>query len=293
MRRCLVLLVVLAGCDKLGGGKPVDVAPIAAEDESLKKNESELIGQRGALQRERKKLSDARTELVDRRKLLGHDSAGQSAIDEEEKKLLGQESDLASKETEINSKLDDLLKQRGELVKKVTAAVASAPGADPLERAARREQGVATREKETCGGAAAPAVPIEFPKGLKYSAHDVEPIYKKALKLMQEHGLLPDDLGPGSGRLVNEVREAMKKGDYVRAKYDADALLAAVEEIKVDRGFISTKMARLAAAMRGHKLEGERRRNVEQLFQDATAAYGDGKFPQANTKINTLFSLLK
>ena len=110
---------------------------------------------------------------------------------------------------------------------------------------------------------------------------------------MQEHGLLPDDLGPGSGRLVNEVREAMKKGDYVRAKYDADALLAAVEEIKVDRGFISTKMARLAAAMRGHKLEGERRRNVEQLFQDATAAYGDGKFPQANTKINTLFSLLK
>jgi hypothetical protein len=315
-------LVLACGCDKFGGGgaKPVDVAPITAEDESLKKNESDLINQRGALQRERKKLSDARTELVDRRKQLGHDSAGQAALDEEEKKLLSEESDLASKETEINGKLDQLLQQRADLVKKVTAQVATAPGADPLERAAKREKDVATREKDvatrekdvadrekllaerearqakrekdTCGAVAAP-IQIEIPKGLKYTAHDVEPTYKKALKLMQEKGLLPDDLGPASGRLVNEVRESMKKGDYVRAKYDADSLLAAIEEIKVDRNFISAKMARLAAAMRGHKLDGEKRRSVEQLFQDATANYGDGKFPQANGKINSLFSMLK
>jgi len=303
---------LLAGC----GQKAVDVAPITAEDESLKKNEGELLGQRGALQRERKKLADARAEIVDRRKQLGHDSAGQSALDEEEKKLQAQEGELETRESQINDKLEALLKQRDELVQKATQAVASAPGADPLERAAKREQGVASREKEmaarekevaarerelaereaklarrekeTCSVAPAP-VQVELPKGLKYSAHDVEPTYKKALKLMQDRGLLPADLPPGTARLVDETREAMKKGDFVRAKYDAEQLLSTVEEIKIDRAFISNKMARLAQAMRGKKL-GSAENDV---FQEATANYGDGKFTQANGRINKLFSMLK
>ena len=319
LRRALPLLLLLSGCDKLTGGKTVDVAPLAAEDETLNKNESELVGQRGSLQRERKKLSEARAELVDRRKQLGHDSAGQSALDEEERKLIAEESDLTSKESDLDKKLDELLKLRGELVKKATSAVATAPGADPLERAAKREKEVATREKdiatrekevatrekeladrenrqarrekEVCGTSA--PVQIELPKGLKYSAKDVEPIYKKALRLMQDKGLLAADLPPGAAKLVDETRESMKKGDYVRAKYDADSLLSAVDETKIDRSFISAKMARLASTMRGKKLEGDQRKRVEGLFQEATANYGDGKFPQANGKINSLFALLK
>jgi hypothetical protein len=315
MRLALVASLLLAGCPR---GKTVDVSPLAAEDESLKKNESDLLGQRGSLQRERKTLDDKRAELVDRRKQLGHDSAGQAALDEEEKKLVDQESALANREDDLNKKLDQLLAQREGLVQKATQTVAGAAGADPLERAARREQGVASREKElaerektlaarekdlaereareakrekeTCG--AQPAQ-IEIPKGLKYSAKDVEPIYKKALKLMHERGVLPADLPAGQERLVEETREAMKKADYVRAKYDADALLSSVEAIKIDRAFISAKMARLASAMRGRKLEGDQRKKVESLFQEATANYGDGKFPQANGRINTLFAMLK
>jgi hypothetical protein len=317
-RLALVLAAVaLAGCPKT---KPADVTPLTAEDDALAKSQDALAGERTNLQRERKKLSDARAEILDRRKQLGHDSAGQAALDDEEKKLVAEESALSSKESELNNKLDDLLKQRGDLIKKATSVVATAPSADPLERAAKREQGVATREqdvakrekevaqrekdladrearqarreKETCGAAPAP-VTIEIPKGLKYSAKDVEPIYKKALKTMQEHGLLDADLPPGASRLVEETREAMRKADFVRAKYDAESLLSAVEDIKIDRNFISNKMARLASAMRGKKLEGEQRRSVESLFQEATANYGDGKFPQANQKINKLFLLLK
>ena len=97
MRRFALAIVLLAGCPK---GKAVDVAPLTAEDETLKKSESELLGQRGALQRERKKITDARAEFVDRRKQLGHDSTGQSSIDEEEKKLIAEESQLASREGE-------------------------------------------------------------------------------------------------------------------------------------------------------------------------------------------------
>ena len=312
-----LLLVAAAACHRT---KPADVAPITAEDESLHKNESDLITQRGALQRERKKIADARAEIVERRGQLGHDSAGQAVLDEEEKKLLAKESDLSSQESSVNDKLDLLLRERDQLVQRATQVVATAPGADPLERAAKREQGVAgrehelaererdvagreqsiavreaalaKRERDTCGVVAAPAK-IDLPKGLHYSAKDVEPTYKKALKLMQEKGLLTSDLPPGVSKLVEDTRESMKKADFVRAKYDADQLLATVEEIKIDRSFISAKMARLSAAMRGKKLDGGDKKTVEDLFQEATANYGDGKFPQANAKINRLFALLK
>lgn len=318
--RRLALALLLLGPSACHRNKPADVAPITAEDESLRKNETALINQRGMLQRERKKIADARAELVARRAQLGHDSAGQAALDEEEKKLLARESDLSSQEDAVNDKLDELLRMRGDLVRRATQVVATAPGGDPLERAARREKDVAGREKEvaarerqlsereaalalreaalarrerdTCGALAVPAK-IELPKGLKYSARDVEPVYRRALKLMQERGLLTSDLPPGGAKLVEDTREAMKKADYVRAKYDADQLLATVEEIKIDRSFISAKMARLSAAMRGRKLQGNDRKVVEDLFQEATANYGDGKFPQANSKINRLFALLK
>jgi hypothetical protein len=210
---------------------------------------------------------------------------------------------------------------KGDLIQRATQVAALPTSGDPAERATRREQGVAgrekdlarreadladrekqlaeretrqaKREKETCGVAQALPAKIDFPKGLKYSSHDVEPVYKKALKTMQERGLLNPDLPPGATHLSDDIRESMKKADFVRAKYDADQLLATVEEIKIDRSFISAKMARLSAAMRGRKLEGAERRTVEELFQEATANYGDGKFPQANLKINKLFALLK
>lgn len=314
----LALALALIGCKH---EKPADVTPITNADESLRKNESELFKERGDLQRERKKITDARAEIVERRQQLGHDSAGQAALDEEEKKLMSRESQLSDEESTVNSKLDELLKMRGDLVRRATQVVSTAPGADPLERAARREQSVASREKEiadrekdvsarekdlaereahlakrehdTCGVATVAPAKIELPKGLHYSQHDVDPVYKKALKLMQERGLLNSDLPPGSSKLVDDTRDAMKKGDWVRAKYDADQLLATVEEIKIDRSFISAKMSRLSAAMHGKKLEGGDRKTVEDLFQEATANYGDGKFPQANTKINRLFAILK
>ena len=318
MRRAFLLSLLLCGCPK---EKPVDVTPITQAEAELQKNEGELIGQRGALQKERQKLAEQRAEIIDRREKLGHDSAGQAALDDEEKKLQARETDLVQQESQVNTKLDDLLKMRGELVQRATSVVATAPGADPLERAARREQSVASREKDvakreadlaerekafaerekaqakrekdTCGGVVVAPQKIELPKGLHYSAHDVEPIYKKALKLMDERGILTADLPPGASHLVDDTRDSMKKGDYVRAKYDADQLLATVEEIKIDRGFISAKMSRLASAMHGKKLEGDKRKEVDGLFQEATANYGDGKFPQANSRINKLFAILR
>jgi hypothetical protein len=298
----------------------VDVTPITTEAASLAQSEQDLLGRRGLLQRERSQISDARKELSERRAQLGHDSAGQAALDEEDKKLTEREGNLSKQATDLDQKVDELIKKHDELVQRATQTVQGASGGDPLEHAAKREQSVAEREKgiahreaevaerervladrekaeakrekDTCSAQVVVA-PAELPKGLKYSAHDVEPVYRKALKLMQERGILPADLPAGSDKLVGETRDTMKAADYVRAKYSADQLLATVEAIKIDRNFISVKMARLAAAMRGKKLEGDSRHSVEGLFQDATANYGDGRFTDANGKINKLFAMLK
>ncbi len=202
-------------------------------------------------------------------------------------------------------------------------AVIAAPGTSPEERAAKRElgaaqrekdvarreeavaereqalaqreQALAKREKEMCGGAVAAAAPpprLELPKALRYSQHDVEPVYKKALRLMQEHGLQKDDL-PSGGRLVDETRSAMQSGDYVRAKYAADQLLEEVSAVHIDRAFIAAKMARLSSSMKGRPLDGDAKKQVDGLFAEVTNAYGDGKFAVANQKINRIYSLLK
>ena len=110
---------------------------------------------------------------------------------------------------------------------------------------------------------------------------------------MQERGILAADLPPGTSKLIDETKTAMKDGDFMRAKYAADQLLGTVEEIKIDRNFISAKMARLSSAMRGKKLEGDAGKNTDALLRDATAHYSDGRFTDANQKINKLFSTLK
>jgi hypothetical protein len=320
----LVTGVVLACCVGGCGSPKADLAPIAEESETIKKDETDLVAKRGTLLRERKQIIDERASLAEKRKAVNpSDKAQVAALDNEEQQLSKKETDLVGQESELSKKLDQVLAQRAELIQKATAQV-SVPGSTPEERAAKREQGVAQREKdvakreeavaereqtlaqreqaqakrekETCGTAVAmvaPAPKIELPKALKYSQHDVEPVYKKALKVMQEHGLLSADLSPTGGRLLDDTRSAMQGGDYVRAKYDADALLQEVEAMHVDRSFINAKMARLSGAMKGKSLDGDAKKQVDGLFGEVTTAYGDGKFSVANQKINRIYSLLR
>jgi len=308
----------LSGC----GTSKADLTPITQEDETLKKDETDLIARRGALLQERKQLTDERATLAEKRK-AATDKAALSALDDQEQQLSKKEGDLVNQESDLSKKLDTLLSQRDQLLAKVTQQVSTAPGASPEERAAKREQlaaqrekdvarreeelaqrettlaareqALAKREKETCGVAQVAQVAppkLELPKALRYGQHDVEPVYKKALRAMQEHGLLAADL-PTGGRLVDDTRAAMTSGDYVRAKFLADQLLDEVNGVHVDRSFINAKMARLSAAMKGKPLDPETKKQVDALFAEVTTSYGDGKFAVANQKINRIYSSLK
>ena len=69
----------------------------------------------------------------------------------------------------------------------------------------------------------------------------------------------------------------------------AAELLATVEGIKIDRTFISGKIARLSAAMKGRTLDDKKQKEVDDLFREATAKYGDGDYSGANKKLNAIW----
>jgi len=317
----LMLLVVPLGagsfaCSRQRPHADEEIGKVAANEKALEESEEDLLARRGALQRERKKLTDERTALAERRKTAP--AKERAELDDQEVTLAQRERDVLDQESSLNRKLEELLRQRADMVQRVTAAAGAASG-DSTAQLARREQGVALREKDFArreaeiarreselairereqsrrerDGCAQPTiVKTELPRGLKYGRHDVEPVYRKALKLMQDKGILAADLPPSNARLLDDARSAMESGDFTRAKFAADQLYDAVNEIHIDRGFISGKMNRLAATMRGKSLGGDKRKEVDSLFQEATAAYGDGKFPQANGKINRIYGLLK
>ncbi len=310
----ILALLLVGGCDR----SKADLLPIAEENETLKKSERDLLALRGTLLRQRKELTEERGQLAEQlRATAPTDRERLQVLSAQEHAITSRERELTSQETELSRKLDTLLADRTKLVERVTAV----PSASPEERAAHREhavagrehdlatrerevaareqvlatreQALAKREKETCGAPAQVVMPkFELPKGFKYGRDDVEPIYQRALKAMRERGLLTSDL-PGGGKLVSVTTQAMQAGDYVHAKYSAEQLMDEIESIAVDRNFITAKMARLGQAMRGHHLEGETKRQSDALFQEATAAYGDGKFAAANQKINRIVGLIK
>src|SRR5262249_34199747 len=120
------------------------------------------------------------------------------------------------------------------------------------------------------------------PPGARYSRRDVEPLLTAARRKMSDKGLLESDLPSPARGLEREATAAMSSGDFGRARFAADQLNATIDSLKVDRTFIVGKINRLNGAMKSTRLAGDARKEVDDLFRDATADYGDGKFASAN-----------
>ena len=301
------LLGLTPGCKRKpqpqGGDE--DLKAVVAEDRRIAQEEEALLARRGSMQRERGSLRDKRAELLSKKMSLEEtDAKGRAEIEQEETKLASLEQALVKQEMGLNEKLKTLFDEKSGVVDKLGAAT----GAKDVV-VARREYGVALREKDLarreaelarreqslgtreqslaerqakgCGRVAtvmmpSPAIAPSAGGAGGATRKDVEPVYRAAVAAMDQKGILIADLPPGIDRLVTEVRHGVGKGDYVRAKYAADQLLATVKSMKIDRGFIGAKIGRLSSG----------------LFQQATAAYGDGRFAVANKLLNRIYSLL-
>jgi hypothetical protein len=298
-----------AGCKDKGGGNKTVAADMSDRVAKLQAEEGDVLGRRENVARERKKLNEDRAALAEKRKQVLATGGDVKQLDQEEAALVERESQLDAAEQQLSQKIDTLLSQYQEL-----SAGAAAGGEDIT----RREAGVATREKdfarreaalaerekalaerekaqglrekETCGGGTTTIVQAApLPKGTKYSKRDVESILKQSRRKMSDKGILSSDLPSHASVLEKEANEAMADGDFGKAKLAADTLYATVDSMKIDKGFIASKMGRLNALMKGKQLSKE----TDELFRGATGDYGDGKFSAANGKLNKIYAALR
>jgi uncharacterized protein (DUF3084 family) len=321
-----LLLGTVPACKGSERGKAaVEVSQALQRDQALSATESELLSKRRALQRERKRVKDERTAIVEQiRQLPANSRAQQQALEQQYRELDSAESALVDQELALTGRLDQMLKERSALLQRLATTTAVAKEAATSEVAiARREQSMASREtelakregelaarekelasresavlrlkREQCAAAPVTTTVIRTeppPEGLRYTRADVEPNYRRALKTMTEKGLLPADLPGGGARLIDEIREKMEGGEYVKAKYAADQLNDLLKDVKVDRPFLSNKIQRLAGQIKQKSLDPAQRNEVDELFRDATNLYSDGKLAGANQRINKIYALL-
>jgi hypothetical protein len=319
-----MLLASVVGCDEKDELEQDETLEVVVADRRLAKQEESLLQQRGALQRKRSNVRDKRAALLSRKLALSEeDSSAKEEIAKEETELVRLEARLVKQELALNKRLEHLLERKSGLVAKLGERDEQAKAVlftrreysltqrerdlarretelSQRERElAKREQAFAERQARVCPGgrgtlgrATAPNTePSANDK--KYGRQDVEPLYRKALRLMRQRGILIVDLPAGVDSLVTETRHAVSRGEYARAKYSVDQLLDAVREIRIDRAFIGVKIDRLAQSIRRTPPQGAKKRKVERLFRQATAHYGDGQFSAANRKLNQIYGLLR
>lgn len=308
-------LVLGLGCgnDK----KPAAAEKVIARSSEIAEEETDLIERRDLLLGNRRALKSARAELDDKLRVVRASGGSTDELDKQVVALAAKEEGLDDEESQLNSKLDELLAQR----RAFTTALASAGGGQAVEMTAReaglaeREKGLATREArvaqreaamaererevarykaEKCG-VAQPTTIIQTVdvKGSKYTKKDVEPLLSRARKQMSAKGILLADLsGPTQG-LEREATKAMGEGDYGRARFAAAQLVNAVNAVKINRAFITAKIDWLSARMKGKTLSTSTQKEVDKLFRDAVTAYGNDKFTSANKSLNRIYSKIR
>lgn len=305
----VLALAAIGGC-KDKDSKPSEAAVSAEQTAAMNADEDALLGKRDALFNMRRDLQTKREALAKERVRVQAEGGDTSEIDEKAKELLSEEKALSERESDLNKAMEDFSKGRREIIAAVTGGNAGVSGREAGVAArekdlarrerdlatreaalARREEGLASKWKEECaagGTTTQTIIRTVDAAGTNYTKKDVEPLLSKARREMSKKGLLRSDLPEQVQGLEAEASASMKKGDYGSARVAANLLLGTVRGIKIDKAFISAKISRLNARMRGKKLSTQ----AEGLFREATAAYGDAQFSKANSKLNKIAASL-
>ncbi len=280
---------------------------VAGRIEKLQEEEGDVLARRDELTRAREQVSADRAALDEKRKQVAAAGGDLHAVDDEERALLARERKLVAEERELSRKIQALLTGYQEVTtgaaggrdlgaREAQVAVREKDFARREKEVAQREATLAEREKElarrerdTCS---APAVAAAPAPGARYTRHDIEPLLTSARRKMVDKGLLESDLPAPALGLEREATAALASGDLGRARLAADQLVATIDNVKIDKAFIVAKINRLNAVLKSAKLGDGARRDADDLFRDATADYGDGKFAAANAKLNRIFALM-
>ena len=313
MRFCLsalFLYLAVASC------KEQKSPPAVTIPNSIVEEEEDMFARRDAMLTTRQKIREERKQITERLRVARAEGSDTTELDKAAEALLQKEKRLMEEEVQLNRSLEALLKQRRTMMQALASsndAPAQLAGREAAlagrEREvagrekdfakreaalAKRESELAKRERETCG-VSAPATIIQTVdvKGSKYTKQDVEPLLQRARKKMSKKGILRSDLPAPAQELEQEATKAMRKGDYGRARFAASQLVATIGSIRINKGFIATKINRLNKTIRGKQLTPDAQKVVDRLFRSATANYGDGRFSKANRHLNKIYAAIR
>jgi hypothetical protein len=306
----LALWVAVAAACK-DGASPAQAAKEAlAQTDQLVDQEADLLSRRDSLVKARQRIRDERAQLAESRRQALASGADTRSLDEAATELDARERQLEEREAGLDGQDRELRKTRAEWLRALaqrggggeTAMTARESRMAERERdlaarerqLAERERELAKREAETCGGAQPTTIirTVDI-KGSKYTKKDVEPLLTAARRGMSQRGILPSDLPEPAQGLEAEANTAMAEGDYGRARLAAQQLAATIKAIHIDKSFIAAKISRLNGAIKGKTFASDRQAEVDGLFRDATAAYGDGKFAGANRSLNKIYAAIR
>jgi hypothetical protein len=300
--------IVVAWCLALaaGAGCKSNSEANNAPDPAALKAQQELIARRDALLAQRQKLAGERDKLSEEIKQVEEKGGDTTELSKKkadlEKQLQGQDAELETIRTNVETTLAKItaagdaaagiaVREAGMGSREQRVAQREAQIADRERSLALREGQLAQREKETCGTAPPMIIQqVAAPKGGNYTRKDVEPLIGRAKAAMQKKGIIAGDLGSAAG-LEAEATKAMSEGDWGKAYVVAAQLTAIVDQIKVDRAFVSNKHGRLQDRVKSGKLDETTSAALTEGLKEVLQKYGDGDFAAANKKLNQLWAL--
>jgi hypothetical protein len=296
----VVLLCLVGTAAACKGASDASTAP----DPAAIKAQQDLLRRRDALLEKRERLEGERQKVVEQ--IQKTEAAG------------GDTKDLAKQRDDLTAQIDGQSAELGQMSDKISTLATKLDSAADLavredklaqregklagreatvgerERTiAAREEKLAQREKETCS-VTPMIIQQAAPKADgKYGKADVQPLLARARAAMSKKGVLIGDLpGPAQG-LEGESTKAMADGDWGKAYFAASQLVATVDAVKIDRGFIQAKTARLSNQVRASKVDETTNQQLASVLSDVMQKYNDGNFAAANQRLNQLAALLK
>ena len=296
----LLLLVCSVGACK--GKGDADAAP----DPAAVKAQQDLIARRDALLAMRTQLQGESDELDNKIKEA-------QAKGEPTDELVKQKADLDKKlqdtSSEVQSATGKLDASRAALDKATAVAAREADMASREKTVAEREARVAEREKmliqrdaemaarwkDSCqGGSTTIIQAAPTPKGGNLSKKEVSDLIARGKAAMAKKALVTGDLPGYAQGLESDAMKALQADDTYKASVAATGFVQAVDQIKVDKKFISEKMNRLNAAFRAKgKVDEGAQQQLGAINNDVSKLVIDGDYISANRKLNQAGALLE
>jgi len=297
---CVLLLLAwgIAGCKGKG---EADAAP----DPTAVKAQQDLIARRDALLAMRTQLQ-GEADALDT-KIKDAQAKGEPTDD-----LVKQKADLDKKLHDTSSEVDTATSKldasRAALDKATAVAAREADIASREKSLAEREKSVAEREKglvqrdaemaarwkDSCqGGSTTIIQAAPTPKGGNMSKKEVSDLIARGKAGMAKKGLVGSDLPAYAQGLEADAIKDLQADDVYKASIAATGFVQAVDQIKVDKKFISDKMNRLNAAIRAKgKMDDGAQAQFGTINNEVSKLVIDGDYISANRKLNQAAALL-